>query len=201
MLLYRIRILIVISIFPMVACTTMGKIAYGYKDLERLDERSEARWKKRISRQQVQMIGTLDSSYMVEMMNLSRNKQFLKAMGQFIVVMAYDSNQCMSISSNCYFGGFPNLNWKNGTFDSFPFRSAIKDSICRRLKLPLLLKQSNLKYDSINYVKNYIVVLSGNSLIRQTRRLIKTLNKDYPQVNIIVLNNDNALYYLFNRLP
>lgn len=195
----KISLLLVLMI-TMPACFKVGKIAYGYKELTYADDRDLKRWSQRLNRNNVGLVGHIDSAYIIEFIKVSKNPFFRKAMAQFIVIMAFRDDQCRSITSNCYFGGFPNLRWDNGTFRHFPFVSAVQDSICQKIRLSDLLGWADIHLsDSIAH-KETIVVLSGNTLIRQSRRLIKTLVKQYPDKSLILLNNDNALYFLHGNI-
>lgn len=189
--------LTVVTIF---GCSSVGKIAYGYKDLSYANDRDLQRWSERMNKNNVCLVGHLDSVYIREYVKISQNPVFRKAMAQFIVVMAFRNDQCRSITSSCYFGGFPNLRWDNGTFNQFPFVGAVNDTICEKIRLSELLGWANLNLSDSIVHKETIVVLSGNTLIRQSRRLIETLMKQYPDKSLILVNNDNSLYYLYDNL-
>lgn len=180
----------------MVACTTMGKIAYGYRDLKSLSENDYKKWVRKTDGIISGPKGLLDTSFVKNIMLLSKSPGYRKALGQFVVIMAFDSGRCRSISSNCYFGGFPNLKWDNGTFNKFPFYSALDDSLCKKIEISDLLASSRIDVTNLNVQSKIIIVACGNTLQRQSRRLFRILKKTYININIIVLNNDNYLYYL-----
>jgi len=180
----------------MVACTTMGKISYGYRDLKSLSENDYKKWVRKTEGIISGPKGLLDTSFVKNIMLLSKSPGYRKALGQFVVIMAFDSGICKSISSNCYFGGFPNLKWDNGTFNKFPFYSALDDSLCKKIELRNLLASSRIDVNNLHMQSKIIIVICGNSFQRQSRRLLRVLKKTYNNINIMVLNNDNYLYYL-----
>ena len=181
------------------SCTSIAKIVYGYKDLQPLSQHELARWTAQTNRLNSYKSGSVDTAFIQNIFMRSSNPLYQKVMAQFIVVMAFDSGYCRSIKSNCYFGGFPNLKWDDGTWEQFPFRSAITDSICRELTLFNVLHSTDLDLKTIEYNNKCLIILCGNSLKRQSHRLIKTINKKYPDVNLFLLNNDNFLFYLINN--
>lgn len=198
MLLSRIKIFILVNFFPIVACSTMGKKAYGYKELNLLNEYKTKKWSTKIKNLHPYKIGFVDTSFTQNILLVSKNPMYQKAMAQFIVVMAFDSGYCRSIKSNCYFGGFPNIKWNDGTFDEFPFSSAFPDTICGQIYMEKVIRSTNI-VDSIDYYAKSIVVLCGNTFYRQSRRMINLISKKYPEINIFILNNDNYIYFLMEN--
>lgn len=189
---------ILIIILPIGACTSIGKVLYGYRDLNHLDSNALVTWQKKQQKNGAETASYVDSDYVKYVISLSKDKFFRKAMFQFIVALSFDQDTCQSISSNCYFGGFPNIKWDNGSFDSFHPKNFMPDSICKKITLHKFLRLGNLMLDD-NAVKNKtIVIICGNTFRRQSKRLVHLVNEKYPQCKRIILNNDNALYYLYS---
>lgn len=114
---------------------------------------------------------------------------------QPIQAMYFDKKgKLISYFTNCYAGGFPNLNWnKDNNFETFPPKSLANihnDIIYNEIYPYLKVINNNQNENEVDYI---IIVFWNKFIQRQSLRLINLIQKNAADKNvkIIYVNNNN----------
>jgi hypothetical protein len=124
---------------------------------------------------------------------------------QPLQILFFDkSGQLVSFHNNCYCGGFPNLKWnRNNILDTLPAKQVVQvDTLLSFPRMIGFLRDVNNKIpEPLEFTdKDYSIVVFWTTFMgRQSRRLIKIVNKKYrdtgkENVGILYVNAD----YLFD---
>lgn len=181
-------------------CTPVAKMMIGYKEPTTLSYNDVRDWATHGKLTNVPVY-SLDSSYSTYLKSVyvTDHSYSRKNLNQFIMVMYFRNDSLISLINNCMVPGFPNLKWnKYGSFDSLPPKTVYADTLFNKIRLSQLNKcltpiQQPVR---LNNTGEFLILFANHVFNRQSKRLIKLINKKYtsPTLPLVIINNDNFLF-------
>ena len=183
------------------SCTPMARILIGYKTPQQVSNKQILDLAKKLKIEDFP-IYYLDTTYFDNIRLIFDDKNSRKIFNQPIMLYFFKNDSLKSFTNNCAYPGVPKLKWNYfGHFDKYPPGTNYNEKTFNKLLLIDIVKNIHpVKNDKkMNNNDEYIFIMFNNTFYRQTKELIKIIEKNYSNYkdHIIFINNDSYIYNKF----